>query len=298
LKYIIGIDSGATSSEVIVSPISEKKKMGKLRKYLPINLNVLGFEESASRLVKIIKDSSKTYGSKYTPCIVAGISGARYEKDRRKLERYVTKSTGFRNIKVLPDTEIAFASVFEPGDKSCGILIAGTGSVLYYRNSKGNLVRIGGWGRYIGDEGSGHWIAREALYRVTRSYDGRGKQTALAGILKKEFCIDSSNIIKEVYHNRFEISRITGHVFRAAEEGDKISIDILKSAAENLLSHFVPLKNHICRIALMGSLFSEEKLLIKYFTRLAKLKYSKIELVKPQFKPVRGAVKIAMANSK
>jgi N-acetylglucosamine kinase-like BadF-type ATPase len=300
LKYIIGIDSGATSSEVVVFPVSENRKKGELKKYLPINLNLLGFDETARRLVKIINDCSKTFGLQYTPYIAAGISGARNEKDRRKLERYVTKSTGFRNIKVLPDTQIAFASVFEPGDKNCGIMIAGTGSILYFRNSKGELVRIGGWGRHIGDEGSGHWIAREALYKVTRSYDGREKQTALAQVLKKEFCIDSSNIIKEVYHNRFEISKITRHVFRTAEAGDKISIEILKSAAENLLSHFIPLKNRVCRIALMGSLFSEEKLLMKYFTQLARLKYRKIQLIKPVYKPVWGAVKIAaaMANIK
>lgn len=297
MKYIIGIDSGATSSEVVVFPGPDKRKKRILYDYLPINLNVLGIHETARRLVKIINDSSKNYGTECIPYIAAGISGAREEKDQRKLERYVTKSTGFRNIKVLPDTEIAFASVFEPGERNCGIMIAGTGSILYFRNSKSELIRVGGWGRHIGDEGSGHWIAREALYRVTRCYDGREKYSALTDLLKKEFCIDSSNIIKEVYHNGFEISLITKLVFKAAERGDRISIEIIKNAAEILAVHFLPIKNRNCTIALMGSLFSKEKLLFKYFTGVTKRKYSRIKLIKPELRPVWGAVKIALANA-
>ncbi|MBZ0204648.1 MAG: hypothetical protein K8I03_16675 [Ignavibacteria bacterium] len=298
MKYVLGIDSGATKSEAFILPIGSAEKKGELKKYASINLNVLGFEESAKRLAHIVNDSARGIGKEEVVSVAAGISGARFEKDRKKLEVAVTKQTGIRNIKVLSDTETAFASAFEPGDKNCGILIAGTGSILYYIDSKGKLIRIGGWGRHIGDEGSGHWIAREALYKVTRYYDGRAARTRLVEILKKEFCIDSTNIIQEVYINQFEISKITRHVFRAAEKGDKVSIEILKSAAENLLTHFIPLKNRKCRIALMGSLFTEEKLLEKYLTAPARKKYGKIELFRAKYKPVWGAVKLAIANSK
>ena len=120
----------------------------------------------------------------------------------------------------------------------------------------------------------------------------------LTKILKKEFCIDSTNIIKEVYHKKFEISRLTRHVFRAANAGDQVSGEIIKSAAENLLLHFVPLKNRSCKIALMGSLFTEEVLLGKQLIRLAKGRFSRIKLITPCHKPVWGAVKIAMSNAK
>lgn len=298
MKYIIGIDSGATSSEAVVFPVLNGGKKERVKSYFPINLNVLGFEETAKRLLHIISDSSQRAGKANMPFITAGISGARNSIDRRKLEQFITRKTGFTNISILPDTEIAFASVFEPGDRNCGILIAGTGSILYYRDSKNELKRIGGWGRLIGDEGSGYWIAREAICRVTRSYDGRERNNTLVQILKKEFCIDSSNIIKEVYHNSFEISRIAGYVFQAAERGDRVSRDIIKSAAENLLDHFRPLSNRTCRIALMGSLFSEEKLLLNYFTKSAKKRYSKIKFIRPSYRPVWGAVKIALSNIK
>lgn len=298
MKYVLGIDSGATKSEAFILPLNSTEKKGVLKKYASINLNVLGYDESAKRLIGIVKDCSKGKSKADIVSVAAGISGARSEKDRKRLGESAINATGIKNIRVYGDTETAFASAFDPGDKNCGILIAGTGSILYYIDRNGKLIRIGGWGRHIGDEGSGHWIAREALYKVTRYYDGRAVKTKLVDILKREFCIDSTNIIQEVYINQFEISKITRHVFRAAEKGDKVSIEILKNAAENLLTHFIPLKNRKCKIALMGSLFTEEKLLAKYLSTLAKNKFMKIDLFRAKYKPVWGAVKLALANSK
>lgn len=299
LKYILGIDSGATSSEVILFPLSSGKVITK--KYPSINISVLGMDEAAKRVSGIVKDVLKITCKGNISAIAAGISGARYQKDRSMLKQAIAKASGgkpsgVKAINVLPDTEIALASAFDVNDKNCGILIAGTGSILYYRDKLGNISSIGGWGRHIGDEGSGYWIAREALYKVTKHYDGRHKRSQLGDVLKKEFGISSENIVKHVYHNGFEISQLTKHVFRCAENNDAVSKEIILSAAENLLSHFIPLKNKKYKIALMGSLFSEEKLLEKYLRKLAKEKYSKIELIKPAQKPVWGAVKIAMAQ--
>lgn len=301
MNYILAIDSGATKSEVLLYPITDDPRFGAktgLYKYPFINLNLLGFDESVKRLKKIVKDMAKVAGKGSILAIAAGISGARYETDRKKIALALKKASGVKSITILPDTEIALAAAFEPGRRNCGILIAGTGSILYYRDSSGKIQRIGGWGRHIGDEGSGHWIAREALYRVTKHYDGRFKADRLAKLLESEFNIHSGNIIKHVYHNGFEISKLTKHVFRCAESGDKASHEIIKSAAENLLTHFIPLKKKKYTIALTGSLLSEEKLLAAELKKSAKKLFPNITLVKPEFSPVWGAVKIAMSNDK
>lgn len=299
-KFILAIDSGATKSEVLLYPLGDNGVKGNIRvfKYPFINLNLLGFDESVKRLMNIIRDASKKAGKNTITAISAGISGARYETDRKKITSALKKATGIKDIFILPDTEIALAAAFELNEKKCGILIAGTGSILYYRAGDGNINRIGGWGRHIGDEGSGHWIAREALYIVTKHYDKRHKAEMLAGVIKKEFGIDQDNIIKHVYHKGFEISKLTKHVFRCAEKGDKVSMDIIKSAADNLLTHFIPLKKQRYRIAMMGSLLAEEKLLATELKKAARKLYPNIKLVMPEFSPVWGAVKIALQNVK
>jgi N-acetylglucosamine kinase len=301
LKYILAIDSGATKSEVLLYPVidgSAAKTKARLYKYPFINLNLLGMDESVKRLKKITANMTKLAGKGSIIAIAAGISGARYEKDRKKIASALRKTTGLKNITILPDTEIALAAAFEPRERNCGILIAGTGSILYYRDSSGDIRRIGGWGRHIGDEGSGHWIAREALYHVTKHYDGRINAPKLARVIEKEFGIHSGNIIKHVYHNGFEISKLTKHVFRCAASGDKASREIIRSAAENLLTHFIPLNKKPYTIAMTGSLLTEEKLLTAEMKKAAKKLYPNITLVKPEFSPVWGAVKIALQNVK
>ena len=249
--------------------------------------------ESIKRLTHIINHHTKKAGISNILSVAAGVSGAGRQAERTKLENALQKSTGIKRIKILPDTETAFAASFDPGEKNCGILIAGTGSVLFFRNKSGTTVKTGGWGRYFGDEGSGYWIASEALRAVTMAYDGRGRKTSLSGILKRRFCIDSANIIKEVYHNGFEISVITEFVFRAAGKNDAVTSDILKKAAMNLIDHLKPLGNKKYSIALTGSLFTREKLLEKYFLNFAKQRFNKVTFIKSGLSPVYGALKIA-----
>ncbi len=303
-KYIIGIDSGATSSEVMIYPTPRAKAVPPLvkgglkgvhKKYPPINFNVLGFNETAKRLISIIKDSSKKTGLKNTEYIVAGISGARDEKDRLKLAKKIAATLHFNNISIYPDTAIAFAAIFSHFDKNCGILLAGTGSVLYFVNKKGMIERYGGWGRHIGDEGSGYWIAKEALNLVTLSFDKRGRKTRLEQVFYKKFGINKNNLVKHIYHNNFDIAKLTKHVFDCAEAGDRIAIEIIKEAAGKLADHFLPLKKINADIALCGSLFTEEKLLEKYMREIVRKKFPNINFIKPKRKPVWGAVEIGKA---
>jgi N-acetylglucosamine kinase-like BadF-type ATPase len=130
-----------------------QKRVRKLFRFAPINYNLLGHEETAQRLTEIIKKSTAKIGLENVAYIVAGISGARNEKDRDRLRKKISKNLKFKNIALYPDTTVAFASIFSHYQTNCGILLAGTGSILYFVNSKGMTRRIGGWGRYIGDEG-------------------------------------------------------------------------------------------------------------------------------------------------
>lgn len=301
MKYILAIDSGATKSDALLYPLDDftnGKHKTKLFKFPFINLNLLGFTESFKRLKKIVKDINEIAGKGNILAVSAGISGARYEKDRKKLSAALSKATGIKQIYILPDTEIALAAAFDSTTKNCGILIAGTGSIFYYKSGDGKIKRIGGWGRHIGDEGSGHWIAREALYKVTKHYDKRLNSETLAKVFKKEFGIDETNIIQHVYHRGFEISKLTKHVFRCAEKGDKVSLEIIKDAADNLLTHFIPIKKQKYSVALMGSLLTEEKLLALELKKAARKHFPDIRFVKPEFPPVWGAVKYALQNAK
>lgn len=53
------------------------------------------------------------------------------------------------------------------------LLIAGTGSIVIGREKDRSMFRVGGWGPYFGDEGSGFWIGREAVRAALRSLDSQ-----------------------------------------------------------------------------------------------------------------------------
>ncbi len=72
--------------------------------------------------------------------------------------------------------EIALNAAFDTGPGV--IVIAGTGSIAYGRNSAGATARAGGWGFAVGDEGSAHWIGRAAVNAVLRAADEKGASAA------------------------------------------------------------------------------------------------------------------------
>jgi N-acetylglucosamine kinase-like BadF-type ATPase len=70
---------------------------------------------------------------------------------------------------VTGDMQIALEAAFPaaPGI----VVIAGTGSIAYGRDAHGHTARAGGWGFAVSDEGSAHWIGRQAIAAVFRAYD-------------------------------------------------------------------------------------------------------------------------------
>ena len=78
-------------------------------------------------------------------------------------------------IEVVGDMVIALEAAFGSGPGV--IVIAGTGSIAYGRNSAGEIARAGGWGFAISDEGSGHWIGRSAVAASMRAYEGGDAST-------------------------------------------------------------------------------------------------------------------------
>ncbi|MCL4278865.1 MAG: hypothetical protein KJZ60_04155, partial [Ignavibacteriaceae bacterium] len=99
----------------------------------------------------------------------------------------------FKGVKVISDAHIALEGAF-PDSAGC-ILIAGTGSILFGKDEKGVIHRVGGFGRLIGDEGSGYSIGRKALNAVSKSSDGRGEETLISELLNSKMNSGSANAI-------------------------------------------------------------------------------------------------------
>jgi glucosamine kinase len=80
--------------------------------------------------------------------------------------------------RMIMTTDAHAACLGAHGGRDGGIIIAGTGTIGWAM-VKGKILRIGGWGLPISDEGSGAWLGGELLRRVLWAYDGRVPWTPL-----------------------------------------------------------------------------------------------------------------------
>ena len=74
---------------------------------------------------------------------------------------------------VIIESDAFIASIGAIGIDPGVLLIAGTGSIVIGRDKDRSMFRVGGWGPYFGDEGSGFWIGREAVRAALRSIDAQ-----------------------------------------------------------------------------------------------------------------------------
>jgi N-acetylglucosamine kinase-like BadF-type ATPase len=118
------------------------------------------------------------------------------------------------------------------------VVIAGTGSIAFGRNSRGRIARAGGWGYLFGDEGGGFWIARQALRAALSLEESWGVPTSLrARLLDATGARNINDLLHRCYTTEFPRPRVASLsvlVNHAAEIGDGAAVQILDTAAREL----------------------------------------------------------------
>ena len=118
-----------------------------------------------------------------------------------------------------------------------GVALAiGTGAVAVGVGAEGAFAVVDGWGPWLGDEGSGAWIGLAGLRTALRAHDGRGEPTALQRAAVEEFG-DLTRLpaaLGEGGHQARRAASFAPAVARAAAEGDRAAVGILRSAAAAL----------------------------------------------------------------
>jgi N-acetylglucosamine kinase-like BadF-type ATPase len=301
MKYLIGIDGGGTKTDSAIADLSGKiihQTTGK-----PSNFLVVGIEEAVENIFDLIEENLfKLEGDfAHVKQIVIGVAGAGREEDAFLLEKGFKdysnqEGVHFKGVKVVSDAHIALEGAF-PDSAGC-ILIAGTGSILFGKDDKGVIHRVGGFGRLIGDEGSGYSIGRKALNAVSKASDGRGEETLISELLNAKMNSGlSTSIINRVYKEKLDVASVAKIVIEAAEEGDAIAEDILDEEADELVLHIKSLINKIqtnnLNVAFSGSLIDNKNFYSDLLKQKIKSTLPNIKVVKPALPPVSGAILFA-----
>lgn len=301
MKYLIGIDGGGTKSKCVITDFEFKPKFETSGG--PTNFLMLGTDKVAETILGLIHQCVVNLNIKYEDiaAIVLGTTGGGRKSDAEDLERAITHLAAHKRIllnkfRVESDARVALEGAFS--GKPGSILISGTGSIMFGKDAKGVIHRVGGFGRFIGDEGSGYRLGQKGLSSVAKEFDGRGNKTLISELLKEKFNIQSpENLITEIYRNNFDIASVAPLVIEAAEKGDKIAQNIIETEADELVLHIESMRKKLKEkkmyVALIGSLITTENFYSFRFREKVVQKFDDVVIKDAENPPEIGAAILA-----
>jgi glucosamine kinase len=191
--------------------------------------------------------------------MVFGLAGVGSEAIRTKLQSALAlllqnEGVNEQIFTIETDARIGLEGAF--GGGSGVVMIAGTGSILIGKSSTEEVVRVGGWGRTLGDEGSGYWIGVEAIKAVARDLDGGPGAPFLRNVLAQKFGLTTrAEILDAVYQKKFEIPSIAPIVLEGAGAADPVCTAILHQGAHHLAAHLSVLVEKLGEAGTVGIVF-------------------------------------------
>jgi len=236
-ELILGVDGGASKTVAILGRLGKKDFtiLGRGEAGAS-NPRAVGFSAASLAIevaVGLAFTQAKVPFSK-VGVLVAGVAGAGRDEEKSKMELALKKLAN--TVFITSDA----ALILEEGLlEGWGIaVISGTGSMVLGKDKQGNLIRSGGWGNILGDEGSGFSVGMEALKLLTRIADGRAEDSILKDIILKHLKINNiEEIVGLLAENKLSkkvIASIAPLVLQAHCTGETQATTLLSKEAELL----------------------------------------------------------------
>ncbi|WP_066497095.1 BadF/BadG/BcrA/BcrD ATPase family protein [Abyssisolibacter fermentans] len=302
MNFVIGIEGGGTKSTIAIADLNGKFIDKTITGTTNINSSSL---ETVSENIHLAVNAlleRNNLNKENCSSFCIGSAGIDSKADKQRMMQLI-KSLGIEGlIAVTNDAEISLKAGIEKGE---GILIiAGTGSIAYGEDTVGNCYRAGGWDYLIGDEGSGYWIATQAINKALKSWDEKGEKSKLLCMLMDEISIQDVeefiNYIYKVPFNKKIIAGLSVVVDRAYQEGDSTSKAILYQASKELvfltqtILKRMKYKGQEITLIAHGSILVNNKFVYdKFKTEISKI-YPNIKVIKLRQGAWYGAVKLAL----
>lgn len=299
-NIVVGIDGGGTKTHVIVAD-GRGKQLSSLTGAASA-VKPGDALHSAEVIGALVRDALALAEQEDRPrAIVAGVAGVGREQERRALLRALEGEGLAEDVQVVADAQVALEDAF--GEGAGILLVAGTGSVAFGRGPTGTVVRCGGWGPVIGDEGSGAWIGRRALSVVTAAHDGREPDTRLVGALLTALELDEVDglVAWAAEATPADLAKLAMPVLTLAAERDLRANSICTIAAEELVIHVRTLARQLFTderaavpVALAGGMMHRGSFLRRLVEHRLKTAVPGSQLHGEEVVPARGAVRLAL----
>lgn len=289
---LIGIDGGGTKTNVKV--LNENEEVIFYDTYGPSNVHAIG-KDAFNNLVRDILSELGILGiCMNTAALTFGGAGLD-TKETIDYVKDVFREYGFNgHLNCINDAEIAL--VAGNGALCGGVLICGTGSIAMGMSKEG-LIRVGGWGHLLGDEGSGYKIATDTFSMIFKSLDGRVDEEADALTLLKVLGFKNlDGLLEFVYttcENKSQIASYTKDLLDHYETSTIVKKVLDYNLEENLSTICAMVKrmeSNDFELSLAGGLFENSNLYYKLMEKRINEAFPKLLVRRPLYSAVDGAL--------
>lgn len=233
MDYIIGVDGGGTKTEAVAYDLEDNKIGSGSAGPANLALNFDGATKNIEHALSCCMHNVEIQGNgRKCQGIYLGIAGIEVGDNVKRLESQIESAFPCKAV-ALHDAQLAHIAILQGKD---GIItIAGTGSVSFGRY-KEKTDRTGGWGHILGDEGSGYWIALEAMRVMTVERDAGLEESLLSKAILKHLDVADVDGVKEFVHfaGKVEMAAVAPVVAALAADGEPLSMEILDRAGSEL----------------------------------------------------------------
>jgi N-acetylglucosamine kinase-like BadF-type ATPase len=297
----LGIDGGGTKTVCVVGDETRVLARATNRGSNVVRSGELAARESLLSAIREACASAQVKASDVRRVCVGGSGAARPEV--AEFVRRVVGEVVSCEVMVVGDTETTLYAAFEDGPGV--IAIAGTGSIAYGRNTRGETLRAGGWGFAISDEGSGQWIGRTAVTQTLRARD-EGKSSGLLEEIFQAWKVEGVEELVRVANGTPppNFSDLFPVVLRLGEAHDEVALRVLKAAGVELaemvrivIARLFSEEESVV-VAMSGGVFRESFMVRDVFgTRIRQLR-PQVVIQDDMVEPVVGALALARLASR
>jgi N-acetylglucosamine kinase-like BadF-type ATPase len=292
----LGIDGGGTKTTCAVG--DERSVLGTATSS---GSNVTRVGEARAREVLHAAVREACVLAKVDPAHVesacVGLSGAGRPEVRDVVARMMADVIGGR-VQVISDLETTLEAAFggEPGV----ITIAGTGSISYGRDARGQTARSGGWGWAISDEGSGQWVGRRAVSAVLGAKDAGEDPPLLETILSLWKLTTLDELVRSANASPpSDFSSLFPSVLAAGKAGERLALGVLNEAgielaglAKNVIQRLFAGAGNV-PVAMSGGVFRQSEVVRQVFYNAVIAEFPHASVRPDVVEAVQGALALA-----
>lgn len=305
MPYFLGIDGGGTKTTCAVG---DDFRLLATATAGPSNIVRVGEDRARESLLNAVRQACSSAGisaAEIARTCVGGAGAGRPEIAavvRKILSEILTGP-----VDVVGDMQTALEAAF---DRGAGVIVnAGTGSFAYGRNGRGQTLRAGGWGFAIGDEGSAHWIGREAVRFVLQESERGDDSTGFIGTSLVQGLFKAWGV-----RSFLDLARAGNSVpppdFAALSRAvvtskDEIARDVLREAgrelarlAEVVIRRLFERDEAVVPVAMTGGVFRHAELVRRVFYNELRKVEPRVQVTTEVVDPVEGALRMARRAGK